>query len=293
MDRRKAYLVSALVFLLLTALITVYPIVSYIVFHHGLPHDLSKANITYLGDIPPGSYMFVYHFEALGNGSYNFTGILYSVTSASWGLYSHGSQPSNWRVPFRNVTGLRELAEVNRVLPPTDPLIKFFFPKDSVYLMNETRKIVPIKKPEESDTGNWYFLPGYLGFPRLYAPEGLDAYNRSLAVKLDDKGYFPVVRYLKASNRYYLFSAHTDLRLDIGYFEFDRFFPRYVNIETLKSMYPKVKGDVDIQITNVQPLSQDWLRAIKYSYTEYNAPVTYIFTLAAVILLILAGRAGK
>jgi len=290
--RRKTYLLVALTFLILTAVITLYPVVSYGTLYSSSPHKLSEANVTYLGDIPGSSYLFVYHFEALKNGSYNFTGILYFVAkSASWGLYSRGSAPPNWRTPFKKVEGLKKIDEVSLVLPQSDPLVQFFFPRKSVYLLNTTRPLIPIADYHKSGTPNWYFLPGYFGFPHLYAPKGLDEYNRSLAIELNDTAYFPVVRYLKAEDGYYIFSAAVSTKTDIDKFEFDRFFPQHVNTSILKKFYPRGRGEVTLEITNIQPLSQDWIMAIEHSYTKYNAPITYIFTLISIILLILAGRA--
>ncbi|MDV3103324.1 hypothetical protein [Thermococcus waiotapuensis] len=290
--KRKTYLIVALFFLVLTAVITLYPVISYAAVYFSSPHKLSEANVTYAGDIPGSGYVFVYHFETLENGSYNFTGILYFVKSASWGLYSRDSAPSNWRIPFKKAEGLKKVDEVNLILSPNETLVEFFFPRESVYLLNETRPLVPIADYNESGTPNWYFLPGYFGFPHLYAPRGLDAYNRSLAIELNDSAYFPAARYLRAEDGYYLFSAAVDTKTDIDKFEFDRFFPRYVNTSILKEFYQVVHGTVTLQITNIQPLSQDWIRAIKHSYTDYNAPITYVFTLTSIILLILAGRAG-
>lgn len=298
MEKRRTYLISGLIFILLAFGIVLYPIATYFFgIYLGSNHDIHKpgAYFTYAGALLTEQY--VYHFEVLENGSYNFTAILYKgLKLPGYGYSQDRSPPKDWRWPFfgSKPSTVTKVCEVHRVLPENDSLVQFLFPEKTVYVLNESREIVPLVGLDE-DGGyvNWYFLPRYLGFPRLYAPKGLERFNRTLAIKLNSSEYFPVVRYLKGENGYYAIAVHPKLPEVLDRLGLRRFFNESCLTRDL-DRYSSPGGFPQVMLvrTNVQPFSQDWGEAFKYSFTHYAAPVDYVLLLAGIILLILAGRAN-
>ncbi|NJF24847.1 hypothetical protein [Thermococcus sp. Bubb.Bath] len=294
MNKRKVYTLTALIFILLATVIVAYPVVGYYFGQYrGSNHNPYKpgSSFTYVGELVTRTY--VYHFEVLQNGSYNFTAILYRGTP-SYGYSSTKNPPKDWRWPFfttRSNGEIRKICQVNMVLSRNDSLVRLFFPRENVYILNKTRPIV--KLPPLGDNGyiNWYFLPHYVGFPRLYAPLGLERFNKSLAIKLNSSFYFPIVRYLKGDGGYYALGVRPRVPQTFELLQIGRVFGNCINTTPLIWMYKGDFPNVLLVRTNVQPLSQDWVKAFKYSFTSYVAPVDYVLLLAGIVLLILAGRA--
>ncbi|WP_297487776.1 hypothetical protein [Thermococcus sp.] len=293
-SKRKTYTLAGFVFLLLAFALVMYPIASYYLgIYLGSNHSIRKpgSSFTYVGALVSRTY--VYHFEVLENGSYNFTAILYRG-GPGYGYSQSKSPPRDWRFPFfTNMTRdqVKEICEVNMILPRNDSLVRLFFPKDAVYLLNRSRPIVKLPPLEDHGYINWYFLPKFLGFPRLYAPEGLERFNKTLAVKLNSSEYFPVVRYLKASDGYYIIAYNSHIPQTFEPLQLGRVFDHCLNTWLLVKMYNGDFPPILLVNSNVQPLSQDWKQAIKYSAIQYTAPVDFVLILTGVILLILAGRA--
>ncbi|WP_048149539.1 hypothetical protein [Thermococcus sp. AM4] len=295
MRKKKLYLKAGLFFLAFSFLIVMYPIASYYFsIYLGSDHAVHKpgSSFTYAGNLITRNY--VYHFEVLENGSYNFTAIMYrGLPLPGYGYSQRKSPPKDWRWPFfgpKNQSVIK-VCEINRILPPNDSLVQLLFPADdSVYIFNKTRRIVKLRGFSEGGYINWYFLPHYLGFPQLYAPEGLERFNRTLALKFNTTEYFPVIRYLKGSDGYYSIGVVPSTPENLKLLQLQRFFNQScigVNLSMyLRGGFPEMM----LVKTNVQPVSQDWLRAIKWSATHYTAPVDYVFALAGIVLLILAGR---
>ncbi len=298
MGRKRTYLRAGIFMLVLSFLIIMYPIASYYFGSYlGSNHSVHRpgSSFTYAGGLMTKNY--VYHFEVLKNGSYNFTAILYGGRPLpGYGFGHHKRPPKDWRWPFSGKmnSSVVKICEVNRILPPNDSLVQFLFPTDQVYIFNKTRSIVRLPGPEEDVLViNWYFLPHYLGFPQLYAPKGLERLDRNLSLEFGTSLYFPVVKYLRGNDGYYALEVYPRVYETIELLQLDRFFNSSCLGTEIEMYGTKPGGFPPLMLvkTNVQPLSQDWLRAIKWSATRYTAPVDYVFALVGIVLLILAGRA--
>ncbi len=304
MSRRRVYLVAGFVFILVSLLMAVYPLGEYYFGRYvGSAHDVSTGNFTYVFELPVSAerfgwtelYTIVYHFQGLGNGKFNFTDIIYRG-GAGFGIGPHYVKVNkNWRKPFivNPKLPVAKVAEVHAVLNSTDPLIKFLFPKNSVYLHGKNREMTPY---------GLVFFPMFYGFGRLYVPEGFGDSSRIYVLR-KYKLEHPVL-YFKGSHRYYAFqvilAAEPDLRY-IDYLELQKFVgnPLHINITkrtiipyAYKGMGMIIPGGVMLLVqASVQPKVQDWAWAFKYSFTNYAAPVDYVLILIGLILLVLAGRA--
>ncbi len=323
MGRRRTYLISGAILILLGITIAAYPILDYYFTDYlRSPHSvLTKgSNFVYAGTllVPNGSILLVfYNITYAGNGKFRVNVSSYSIPNKLGMNLKIQDFPSLTYNEDKivtltyNGTGVK-LSSLKKktmliVVNKTDPLIETFFPEGSVSVVSYGKSrefnLVVRKLPFSSD-----FSPSTVGFPWVYTvnlPRALWKYllpvnyyrgnDRYLARNLEVVG-----AYFKASTQEVPANATLELDgLPVGSFiginasnvDLPTFFPD-LNWSYMNCEYPSIIG-LSLVYTNIQPAYQDWWGEFKYSFVQYSAPVDYILILLGIVFLILAGRAGK
>ena len=323
MGRRRTYLTSGVILIILGITIAAYPILEYYFTDYlRSPHSvLTKgSNFVYAGTllVPNGSTLLIfYNITYEGNGEFKVNVSSYSIPNKLGVNLKIQSFPSLTYNGDKIVTltyngkGIK-LSSLKKktmliVVNKTDPLIDTLFPEENVSVVSGGKSrefnLVIRKLPFSSD-----FSPLTVGFPWVYTVN----LSRQLW------RYLQPVNYYRGSDRYFARNlevvgayfkaslqevpANATLELDglpvgtpIGInasnVDLPKLFPD-LNWSYMNHEYPSII-DLSLVYTNIQPAYQDWWGEFKYSFVQYSAPVDYILILLGIVFLILAGRAGK
>jgi len=307
MGRNKTYTVSGLILILLGVAITSYPVIGYYTSTYlKSPHAVLKlgSNFVYAGYFPSGSLnlLLVYNITYVGNNKFRVKFDLYNVTGQNSATITYFTSLSN---PGKITGNPKLISEKTLILNEDDPLIKTIFPKDSVtvYALNysKTSKLTIRKIPFSSD-----FSPYSIGFPYIYAPDLPEPLSK----------YVDEVTYYRATDRYFArtlrvigpnvslqypsvvdgMPTHVPIGVTPKQLDLQKLIPKKLvsNVywSYIEGSYPTITL-LGLLRTNVQPAYQNWLGALKYSFTQYSAPVDYVLILMGIVLLILAGRSSQ
>ncbi len=194
---------------------------------------------------------------------------------------------------------LKLLSKVKLVLNENDPLMRTLFPSSvvTVSALNRTKtsRLSGREIPFSSD-----FSPSSVGFPFIYSPslpEPLSKYVGVSYYRGGDRYFARVLRVIgprfPAPNTSVIDGLPTHVPIGVNPKQLDlpRLLPR-LDWNFAERNYAVIT-DIGLFKTSVQPVHQDWTGALKYSFTQYSAPVDYVLVLMGIILLIFAGRSSQ
>ena len=303
MGRKKIYTVSGVILILLGIAIASYPELGYYFSTYvKSPHAVLKSgnNFVYAGYITGDNLrlLVVYNITYVGNNRFRVRFDLYNITGRDVTIFYFQSLENSGKI----IGNLKLILDKTVILNESDPLIKTLFPKDSVtvYALNhsKTTKLTVRTIPFSSD-----FSPNSIGFPYIYGPDlpgPLVNYADKVAYYRATDGYFARTLEVIGPNaplRYPSVVGGMPTHVPIGVTPEQLDLPELIpqkliskaGWDYIESSYPTVMI-LGLLRSNVQPAYQDWLGALKYSFTQYSAPVDYILILMGIVLLILAGR---
>ena len=307
MGKKYIYTVTGVILLVLGLAVAAYPLTGYYFGSYTKSqHSVFKKGSTfeYAGTlITPkhGLLVYVYNLTYMGNGRFKVNASLYSSKNAT--VFYIASSKKN-----RIIGAKKLLTTESRVLGRTDPLIQTLFPGGSISISsgNTSRqlKLVVRRLPFSSD-----FAPWSVGFPLIYTvnlSKPLRVHLHGLDYYRADDGYFArdlgvVTTETKVKGQYSIPPNSTreigglivgyPIGINLTQTDLPVFF-HGINWSFINANFPVITHLI-LVYTNVQPSYQDWWGELKYSFTQYTAPVDYVLILMGIVLLILAGRSGQ
>ncbi|WP_456395111.1 hypothetical protein [Thermococcus sp.] len=304
MGRKKTYTVSGIILILLGIAIASYPVVEYYVSTYAQsPHAVLKPgnNFVYGGYLHDGhrsTLLLIYNVTYVGNGKFRVTFSISNTSNSNVTIFYFQSLENSGKI----IGNPKLISEKMLILNEDDPLIKTLFPRDSisVYALNhsKTTELTVRTIPFSSD-----FSPNSIGFPYIYVPDlpkPLVKYADKVAYYRATDSYFSRTLEVIGPNSPLQYPSivegmptHVPIGVTPEQLDLPKLVPEKLVSKAgwnyIESSYPTITF-LGLIKTNVQPAYQDWLGALKYSFTQYSAPVDYILILMGVVLLILAGR---
>ncbi|WP_297510872.1 hypothetical protein [Thermococcus sp.] len=303
MGANRIYNTIAIILIFMGVLLAVYPVVGYYsLIHIKSPHIVLKPGnrFAYAGYYPFFNLVMIYNMTYMGNGKFEVNFTLYDQSGNESVIYPLYSTHRSGQI----IGNLSPIFRKTLILPTNDSLIRTLFPQGqvTVHALNysKTVKLTERKYPFSFD-----FSPNSVGFPVIYVPDlqgnlskkvDLIAYYRS-----DDR-YFArtlVVIGRNAHLRYPSMISGLPTHVPIGVTPEQLDMPKFIPAELVPNeswsyveRFPTITV-LSLLKTNVRPSSQNWLGAFEASFTQFSAPLDYVFILAGIFLLILAGRSGR